>query len=155
MTTPTNARQRARVRRLASQELSNRAIAGRVGVSESTVRRWRADDASMTQQAAIGDAPTDAPATQGDAPTDAPVAHPAAPLAASPAALTLQVDADMAHHLAVLAEAGHDAQAAVCRALEFLADGYAYAWDYGITRRGTAPVMRVQVKGDRAPRLPW
>lgn len=129
LTQKTRARLRAKVRRLAEQNLSNRVIAVKAGVSESTVRRWRAGDAAVTQQAAPPDAPHDAPSD----------------------ALTVALDDELRDHLAVLAEAGHDAQAAVTRALELVADAYRYAWDYGLAERGTPPNLRVRIKGDQLP----
>lgn len=151
MTTATRVKERARVRRMAEQGLSNRVIAGRVGVSEATVRRWRAADAPATQSSA----PADAPAAQDSASPDAPVTHPAAPSSASPGVLAVTQDDELRYHLGVLAEAGHDAQAAIARAVQFLSDAYAYAWDQGITDRGTIPDLRVQVRGDPWPQVPW
>lgn len=130
MTQAARARQRATVRRLAAGDLSNRAIARKVGVSESTVRRWRTDDAPR-------DAGGAAPVTQAGAPCHAP--------------LVVPVDADMADHLAVLAEAGHDVHDAVRACVELVADAYRYAWDYGLYLRGVPPEFRVRVRGDALP----
>ena len=63
----------------------------------------------------------------------------------------MPLDDDLRYHLAVLAKAGHDPQAAIGKAVELMSDAYAYAWDYGTTERGTAPELRFQVKGDRWP----
>lgn len=114
------AKQRAKVRLLAAQGVSNRVIASRTGVSEATVRRWRKADALVT--------------------------HPAA----STDALTVVLDEELRYHLGLLAEAGHDPQEAIGKAVAFLSDAYAYAWDYGVNERGTVPELRVRVKGD-----PW
>lgn len=66
-------------------------------------------------------------------------------------ALTVVLDDELRDHLAVLADAGHDAQAAVAMALSAVADAYRYALDYGLTQPGTAPEIRVRVKGDALP----
>lgn len=130
----TRAKQRAKVRHLAGRELPNRAIARKVGVSESTVRRWRAEDAPHRAAAPVTDAP------------------PAAP----PQTLTVALDSDLSYHLGVLAEAGHDPQEAIGKAVAFLSDAYAYAWDYGVNERGVVPEIRFQVKGDQwPPTTPW
>jgi IS30 family transposase len=127
-------RQRAKVRRLAEQGASNRTIAVKAGVSESTVRRWRKDDAPAAQEAA-------SPGASPGAPDDV---------------LTVALDNDLRDHLAVLAETGHDAQSAVTLALETIADAYRYAWDYALTERGTPPEIRVRIKGDQLPRgMTW
>lgn len=114
MSASTRAGQRAAVRDLAAQEVSNRTIARQVGVSESTVRRWRAAESA-------------------------------------PDALAVPVDAELREHLAVLCEAGLDTAAAVRMALGLIADAYEYAWDYGLCERGTAPEIRVRIKGDALP----
>lgn len=119
MSAATRAKQRAKAHRLAEQGVSAKATAKRVGVSESTVRRWRAADRAA------------APAEQ---------------------LLTVVLDDDLHDHLKVLAEGGHDAQTAVATALELIADAYRCAWDYGTYERGTAPEIRVRIKGDPLPR---
>lgn len=128
LTQVTRARQRAKVRHLAGRGLSNRVIASKTGVSESTVRRWRADDAPHRAAAPVTDAPADA----------------------SPGTLTVALDDELSYHLGVLAEAGHDTQQAVEKAVAWLSDAYASAWDYGIYDRGKVPELRFRVKGD-----PW
>lgn len=148
MAAPHSARLRAKVLRLAAEGMTNRAIARRANISESTVRRWRTTDA-----------PDDAPPTHNDAPPahestpdDAPMTHPDAPTAAPPDTLTVLLDDELRYHLATLAEAGHDAQTAITLALTTLADSYAYAWDYGITTRGTVPAVHIHIDGDPMPR---
>jgi hypothetical protein len=141
-------RQRATVRHLATQELSNRQIAVRVGISESTVRRWRTDDAA-TDAATTHPAPSDdAPVTHPGAPDDAPDAHAARADAPHDAPFDLHVDDDLRAALAVLAAAGHAPRDAVRMAVILLADAYQSAWDYDITPRGTAPAVRVMVRHD-------
>lgn len=130
----TRAKKRAKVLNLVDRGLPNRAIAAKVGVSESTVRRWRTDDAPHRAAAPVTDAP------------------PAAP----PHTLTVALDGDLSYHLGVLAEAGHDPQEAIGKAVAFLSDAYAYAWDYGVNERGVVPEIRFQVKGDQwPPTTPW
>jgi len=123
------AKKRTRVRHLAGRGLSHRAIARKVGVSESTVRRWR-----------TADAPHRAAAPANDAPAALPLDT-----------LTVTLDPETRRLLAVLAEAGHDPTSAVQLALDLIANTYEYAWDYGLAERGTAPEIRVRVKGDQLP----
>lgn len=129
MSAATRAKQRARALQLAGQGTSSKAVAKRVGVSESTVRRWRAAERAE-QDGATGTEPAEQ-------------------------LLTVALDDDLRDHLAVLAEGGHDAQAAVAMALELIADSYRSAWDYGTYERGTPPEIRVRVKGDWVPKGSW
>lgn len=135
MSASTRAGQRAAVRGLAAQEVSNRTIAKQVGVSESTVRRWRASDAPhrVTDSVREPDA-TPVPVTADDATDDA---------------LTVPLDDDLRDRLKVLAEAGYAPEAIIQLALGLVADAYAYAWDYGLTERGTAPDIQVMVRAAR------
>lgn len=116
MSAATRARRRAKARLLADQGLSNRVVAKRVGVSESTVRRWRAEDRAVA------------------APETAP----------EPAPLHLPVEGDFAEDLAVLTEAGGTAREAVKLAVQLLADAYRCGWDYGLYERTERPAVRVR-----------
>lgn len=121
LTQVNRARQRAKVRHLAGRGLSNRVIAGKAGVSESTVRRWRADDAPHRAAAPAIEAP-----------------------AAPPDVLTVPYSGPLRDDLAVLAAAGLDEQRAVGLALRFLADAIEDAWAHQVCPRGVIPLMRVQ-----------
>lgn len=131
MTAATRTRRRAKVRTLAEEGLSNRAIAKRVGVGESTVRRWRAADCAAA-------APEGAPDT-------------APPPADGPATLAPPDDADFRDDLAVLAQAGLEPGTAVTLAVQLLADAYRSAWDYGDVPRGARPRVHVITNGASAP----
>lgn len=115
--------------------LSNRDIAGQLGVSKDTVRRDRAE-LSREQHP-----PAQAPAaTEPESAPDAPPAE-ATPAPRDPLDeplrrwLTPEAQAD----LALLQEAGHSPGFALRRALEVLADAYRGAWERGLYSRGTAP----------------
>jgi transposase-like protein len=116
MATPTHADDRRdAVRHLAAQNLSNREIARRTGISEATVRRWRRDDAP---------AESDAPATQDNVLT-----------------LTLTLDSDLRADLNSMATAGLTPEEAVRTALRIVAGTYENAWALGAVPEGVQPVM--------------
>jgi hypothetical protein len=137
------------VRDLIAQGWSNRAIARHPGTpSRDTVRRWRNQFATDDRPAADG-APGDAPPAH----THAEPAPPGAPPAPDPSAdqLTVTLTTDLRGDLAVLTSAGHTPQEAIAAAVQLLADGYGYAWDYGHYDRGTRPDVRTRIVGGR----PW
>lgn len=131
MTAATRARRRAKARLLAEQGLSNRTIAKRVGVSESTVRRWRAEDRAAE---CVTAAPEGAP--------------PAAEQPAAPDALTVPYDDALRDDMAVLTAAGLAPDAAVMLAVQLLADAYRTAWDYGLYARDERPAVRARPHRD-------
>lgn len=130
MNAATRAKKRARVRHFAGHGLSSPVIAVKVGVSESTVRRWRAEDAHtpVTGSVRTPDATPDS-VTVGDASDDA---------------LTVPLDGELRGHLAVIAETGLDTPGAVELALRFLAFALDDAWLNGVCPRGVIPLMSVR-----------
>ncbi|MFE6362952.1 HTH domain-containing protein [Streptomyces sp. NPDC057806] len=135
----------ALVRQLLASDptLSNRDIAGQLGVSKDTVRRDRAElsreqdppapDSAATDPEPAPDAP---PAEPDDAPRD-PLDEPLRRW------LTPEAHAD----LALLLEAGHSPGYALRRALEVLAEAYRGAWERGLHPRGTPPeITHVNVR---------
>lgn len=135
--------QRATVRHLIAQGLGNRAIARHPGTpSRDTVRRWRTE--WETEQPPVPLHAPPAPDTRATgARQDVPPATP------DPDRLTVQVDASLRDDLAVLAQAGVDAQAGIRLAVQLLADAYRTAWDYNQYDRGTRPYIRIEAVGGR------
>lgn len=134
--------------RLLAEGVSNRETARRVGVTETTVRRWRKQVAPDAPPDLRNDAPSDAHPSHDDA----PATHPEPPAAQTPATrddaprdvLVLDLDPDLRDDLAVLAEAGLTAQQAVALAVHFVAFGVNDAWDHQVCPRGILPTMRIQ-----------
>jgi hypothetical protein len=118
MATPTHAEDRRdAVRHLAAQDLSNREIARRTGISEATVRRWRRVDAP---------AESDAPATRDNV-------------------LTIPLDDALRRDLATMADVGLNPVEAVRAALAHLAGTYETAWALGAVPYGTEPLITESV----------
>lgn len=126
----TRADRRTLVRQLATEGLSRRQIAARLGISKDTVRRdlSQAEQQSAADQAP--DAPEDAPPA---APDDAPPAEPGAPAAAPSPTVAhdgAHLVVDLARHpclaadLAVLVRTGRSPGDVLAQAVGAVADAY-------------------------------
>lgn len=144
MNASVRAKKRARVRHFAGHGLSSPAIAAKVGVSESTVRRWRAEDAHTPAADSVRtpDA-TPVSVAQTDAIPGSVTAGDVSRAYATDA-LTVPLDAGLRGHLAVITETGLTEQGAVELALRFLAFALDDAWVHGVTPRGVIPLMSVR-----------
>ncbi|WP_406262522.1 DeoR family transcriptional regulator [Streptomyces chartreusis] len=127
------------VRQLAQEDLSQRQIAARLGVSKDTVRR---DLEKIAAQGEPGDAPPtspadpDAPQVSEDiphdpAPQDAPHDEPVAQLPDPHAGIDVSQCLGLRHDLALLAQTGKSHQALVYQAVITLARAYWHALESG------------------------
>lgn len=148
----TPAVRQAVVRQLIEQDptLSARKIAGQIGVGKDTVLRDLAEIRQAQEQPApeTGAAePEPAPETpdidEDDAPRGAQHEPPPTPDAPPDAdCLTVALDDQLRHNLAVLAEAGHTHEDAVRLAVAVLARAYTGAWKWRLYPQGVAPRVR-------------
>lgn len=139
------AERRTKVRQLADQRLSRRAIAARLGISKDTVSRDLAHLAlAETRDGSAG-------ARHEPAPPETPAETPAPPMShPDPVALLAAQDPQLAEDLATLTACGRSAPSAVAIAVHLLADAYRNGWRTGTVPLGREPQIDIyRLKTDR------
>jgi hypothetical protein len=131
---PDRATLRATARQLADQQISNREIGRRLGISKDKVKRLL-DELVAERDTVAGHAEPDRAGAEPGRATGSP-AEPA-----DAGRLALDLTDDVRDDLAVLAAGGLSEQDAVACSLSYIANAVRSAWDYGVCPHGQLPAI--------------